>query len=217
MESDRVRLVLVRHGEVAANRNYRYLGRRDDALTGVGRRQAEALSRVLSELTVDAVLSSPLRRASETAEIIAGPAGVPVDIEPRLLELDFGDWEGRTRAEVVGSSDEDRRRVEAWEADPTRAIPGGESLASLQSRVVELANDLGRRRPGSTLVLVSHMGAIKTLLLAALNLPLTSAARIFLDPATISVVDWGSAPVVRLVNSHGHLGFTRARWLEEDR
>jgi hypothetical protein len=58
------------------------------------------------------------------------------------------------------------------------------------------------------------MGAIKTLLLAALNLPLESASRIFLDPATISVIDWGDAPVVRLVNSHGHLGFGNARWLQ---
>jgi len=57
------------------------------------------------------------------------------------------------------------------------------------------------------------MGPIKTLLCAALQVPLTSASRIFLDPATISVIDWSSAPLVRLVNSHGHLGFGNARWL----
>ncbi len=64
------------------------------------------------------------------------------------------------------------------------------------------------------MVLVSHMGPIKVLLCAALQLPLESAGRIFLDPATISVVDWGPDAVVRLVNSHAHLGFAKARWLQ---
>ncbi|MEE4272223.1 MAG: histidine phosphatase family protein [Thermoanaerobaculales bacterium] len=217
MGSDWARLVLVRHGEVEANRSYRYLGRRDDVLTDAGRRQAEALAVALSELPVDAVISSPLKRALDTAQTIAGPGGLAVELEVRLLELDFGDWDGRSRAEVVATSEGDRRRVQAWEADPTLPVPGGESLAQLQERVVNLANDLTRARSGSTLVLVSHMGPIKTLLLAALGLPLTAAARIFLDPATVSVVDWSSRPVVRLVNSHAHLGFAGARWLGEGR
>lgn len=64
------------------------------------------------------------------------------------------------------------------------------------------------------MVLVSHMGPIKALLCAALDLPLTRSSRIFLDPATISVIDWGPQPVVRLVNSHAHLGFAQARWMK---
>jgi broad specificity phosphatase PhoE len=64
-------------------------------------------------------------------------------------------------------------------------------------------------------ILVSHVGPIKTLLCAALGLPLTSARRLFLDPATVSVIDWGEAPVVRVFNSQAHPGFADARWAAE--
>lgn len=213
MDSESVRLFLVRHGEVDANRSYRYLGRRDDALNDIGRGQADALAAALSGLTIDSVVSSPLRRAGETAQGVADRLGLKVETDPRLVELDFGDWDGLSRTEVVTSSEEDRRFLEAWEIDPTIPTPNGESLAQLQGRAVGLADELLATRSGSTMVLVSHMGIIKTLLLAALNLPLKSARRIFLDPATISVIDWGDAPVVRLVNGHAHLGFGNARWL----
>jgi len=214
MDSESVRLFLVRHGEVDANRSYRYLGRRDDALNDTGRHQAEALAAALVGLDIDAVVSSPLQRAVDTARCVADRSGLSVESDPRLVELDFGVWDGRSRAEVVASSQEDRRLVESWETDPAMPTPGGESLIELQRRVVEVADEFVATRSGSTVVLVSHMGAIKTLLLGALSLPLESANRIFLDPATISVIDWGVAPVVRLVNSHAHLGFGNARWLQ---
>ncbi len=213
MNNESVRLVLIRHGEVAANRGFCYLGRRDDVLTARGREQAAALSKTLAGLRIDAVLSSPLRRTLETAEIVAARVGHVVEVDDRLVELDFGDWDGRSRAEVVAIDDENRRTVEAWEADPTLPAPGGESLADVERRAVELARDLAATRAGSTVALVTHMGVIKTLLLSALGMPLSSAARIFLDPATISVIDWCGGPVVRLVNSHAHLGFANARWM----
>ncbi len=64
------------------------------------------------------------------------------------------------------------------------------------------------------MAVVSHMGPIKALLCAALDVPLTVARRLFLDPGTVSVVDWSTPPVVRLVNSHAHLGWASARWLQ---
>jgi broad specificity phosphatase PhoE len=66
---------------------------------------------------------------------------------------------------------------------------------------------------GQTIVLVSHVGPIKAILCAALHVPLTTARHLFLDPATISVVDWGARPLVRLFNAHGHLGWEAARWM----
>jgi broad specificity phosphatase PhoE len=210
-----VRLVLIRHGEVDANRSFRYLGRRDDPLNETGRRQARALAEAAAGLPLDGVLTSPLRRARETADAIGQSAGVSVATEPRLIELDFGSWEGRTRAEVVRGCEADRIEVERWEGDPAAPTPGGESLVDVQRRSAGLADELARDRSGETIALVSHMGPIKTLLCAALTLPLTAARRIFLDPATVSVVDWGDRTVVRLVNSHGHLGFDGARWLDQ--
>lgn len=214
MREGTVRLILVRHGEVEANRSYQYLGRRDDELNGNGLAQADALATALSELAFDAVVSSPLKRTRETARRLAAPSARTVLTDDRLIELDFGSWEGRTRSQLIATSPESASEIEAWEADPSRSTPGGESLLDLQRRVVDLVDELAREREGSTVVLVSHMGPIKVLLCAALQLPLESAGRIFLDPATISVVDWGPGAVVRLVNSHAHLGFAGARWLQ---
>ncbi|MEX1310315.1 MAG: histidine phosphatase family protein [Candidatus Sulfomarinibacteraceae bacterium] len=208
------RLILVRHGEVDANRNFAYLGRRDDRLNANGLAQARALADAFTGIHVDRVVSSPLQRALATAGAIAESAGAPLDTDRRLIELDFGSWEGRSRAEVVGSGEHERRAVERWEADPSLRTPGGESLLELQERVVGWANETAGDGEGQTVLMVSHMGPVKTLLCAALGVPLTSARRIFLDPATVSVVDWGATPVVRLVNSHAHLGFSRARWLD---
>jgi broad specificity phosphatase PhoE len=212
--SGATRLILVRHGEVDANRSYAYLGRRDDPLNANGLAQARALADAFAGIRVDRVVSSPLKRALETAVAIAESAGAPLDTDRRLIELDFGTWEGRSRAEVVGSGERERRAVERWEEDPSLPTPGGESLLELQERVVGWANDAAGSGLGHTVLMVSHMGPVKTLLCAALGLPLTSARRIFLDPATVSVIDWAETPVVRLVNGHAHLGFSRARWIE---
>jgi broad specificity phosphatase PhoE len=78
--------------------------------------------------------------------------------------------------------------------------------------VVDLVEGLDHQGP---VALVSHVGPIKALLCAAMGLPLTATRRVFLDPATVSVVDWATTPIVRLVNSHCHLGWAEARWLRE--
>lgn len=213
MQPQTIRLVLVRHGEVDANRQYQYLGRRDDQLNETGLGQADSLAVALTDVAFDAVLSSPLQRAWVTARRLAQPAELGVSTDDRLIELDFGSWEGRSRSDVVKTSPKALAEVEGWEADPSRSTPGGESLLELQGRVVDLADELARERAGATVVVVSHMGPIKALLCSALGVPLTSSGRIFLDPATVSVIDWGPQPVVRLVNSHVHLGFGKARWL----
>jgi probable phosphoglycerate mutase len=213
MEPGTARLILVRHGEVDANRNFHYLGHRDDELNLIGLDQAESVANALAELPLDGIVTSPLRRARATAERVAAAAGIPVETDERLIELDFGTWEGRSREEVILDGSDSRAVVEEWEKDPSRPTPGGESLDSLQQRVVDCADEIARLRSSATVVVVSHMGPIKVLLCAALRLSLRSAGRIFLDPATISVVDWGPASVVRLVNSHAHLGFAGARWL----
>jgi len=207
------RLFLVRHGEVDSNRQMRYLGRTDEPLNAVGRRQAADLARAFGSIAVDALWSSPLCRAVATAEAVADATGADLRIDDRLTELDFGRWEGLTRRSAGERSPEDRELVRRWEVEPEVRTPGGESLADLQSRVLAAVDDIVRRNPGSSLVIVSHMGPVKVLLCAALGLPLDHLGRIFLDPATISVVDWSAEPVVRLINGHGHMGFDRARWL----
>jgi probable phosphoglycerate mutase len=206
-------MILVRHGEVDANITFRFLGRGDDPLNETGARQAEQLAALFREIPVTLVFTSPLARTRTTAESIADAAGARLLSDDRLVELDFGEWEGLTRAQIADRSQEDRKLLERWAADPLCPAPGGESLAAVRDRIVDFADRLCAEHPGATVAVVSHMGPIKALICAALQLPLTGAGRLFLDPATLSVVDWSVTPVVRLVNDHAHLGWSHARWL----
>ncbi|MFL6194073.1 MAG: histidine phosphatase family protein [Thermoanaerobaculia bacterium] len=210
MRDPLLRLLLVRHGEVLSNREMRYVGSRDEPLADSGIEQAGLLAEALAPLPVRAVYSSPLGRARETGRRIAESRDVPLRLEPRLREQSFGDWEGMTRAEVLGR---DPERLLRWESDLSTAPPGGEPLTEVQARVLGLIEDLARDHRGEWVTLVSHVGPIKALLCAALGAPLATARHLFLDPGTLSVVDWDERPVVRLFNAHGHLGWEAARWM----
>jgi broad specificity phosphatase PhoE len=208
------RLFLIRHGEVDANIEFRFLGRRDDPLNETGVRQAECLASLFAALSIDVVYSSPKDRTSTTAHGIAEASGADLHFDDRLLELDFGSWEGLTRKQIIDSDPGFEELIKKWDRDPSTPAPGGEALTTVQARVLRFADEMPTLHPGETIAVVSHMGPIKSLLCAALELPLTGARRLFLDPATVSVVDWSTRPIVRLVNSHAHLGWTNARWLK---
>jgi len=209
-----LRLYLVRHGEVAANSEGRYIGLGDETLTERGLRQAEALGAAFADIEVAAVYSSPLRRALQTARSIAAARQLEVLTDDLLTEMSFGEWEGLTSREVADRSAGDRELAARWMEDPELAPPGGESLASVTSRILGFV-DHRRAQGHHAVVAISHVGPIKALLCAALGLPLGSSKRMFLDPATVSVIDWGETPVLRLFNSHAHLGWRNARWMAE--
>jgi ribonuclease H / adenosylcobalamin/alpha-ribazole phosphatase len=209
------RLYLIRHGETLANREYRYIGTRDDPLSALGETQALPLAEALSGLPIAAVYSSPSQRTYQTAIPVAAHHSLAVQRIDDLRECNFGLWEGLSRAEVLERSPEDSQRLREWEHNTSIAPPGGESFEALQLRVVTAVERLAHTHPDQAIALVSHVGPIKVLLGAALGAPLSSAFRIFLDPATISVVDWRDATyaTIRLVNSHAHLGWQEARWM----
>jgi ribonuclease H / adenosylcobalamin/alpha-ribazole phosphatase len=209
------RLYLVRHGETLANIEYRYIGTRDDPLSAHGETQTLQLAEALSGLPIAAVYSSPLQRTYHTAIPIATRHYLEVQRIDDLRECDFGIWEGLSRTEVLERSPEDSQRLREWEHNTSVAPPGGESFEALLQRVVTVVERLAQAHPDQAIVLVSHVGPIKVLLGSALGAPLSSAFRIFLDPATISVVDWrnDAHATVRLVNSHAHLGWQQARWM----
>jgi broad specificity phosphatase PhoE len=209
------RLILVRHGETIANREYRYIGSRDDTLSSHGETQAEQLAEALSILPVAAVYSSPLQRAYLTALPIAARHNLEVQTVDDLREVSFGAWEGLNRAEVLARSPEDAQRLRDWEKNMALAPPEGESFEAMRERVCVCVERLAQQHPDQAIVLVTHVGPIKVLLCTALGAPTSTAFRIFLDPATISVVDWHNAEhaTVRLVNSHAHLGWQQARWM----
>ena len=213
LPTDAVRLILVRHGEVVANREMRYLGSRDDPLTEHGVDQARRLAERLRILPIAGVYASPRRRTLDTAGAIA--AAHELFVEPRigLRETEYGQWEGYTRAELLATDAETAARLHAWEHDPALAPPGGESLLATETRVMTEVEMLRRRHVRQIIVIVSHVGPIKSIIRRAIGLP-AGSGNLFLDPATISVVDYGaSSSMLRLFNAHGHLGWENARWI----
>lgn len=209
------RLFIARHGETLANREYRFIGSRNDPLSEHGQVQATQLAEALAGFPIAAVYSSPMQRAWQTALAVAERHNLPVERRDALREGSFGIWEGMNRAEVLARSPEDAELFYRWGLDPTLAPPGGESLVAMQERVCTGVEQLALAHPDQNIVLVSHVGPIKALLCTALGVPISISPRIFLDPATISVVDWRDSThaTVRLVNSHAHLGWQQARWM----
>jgi len=143
-------ILLARHGETEWNRIGRYQGWADPTLNETGREQARSLAAQLRSTPIDAVYSSDLRRAHETAEIVAEPHGVPVVVEPGLREVNVGEWSGLTRAEV-------ERRFPGGER------PGGETREQHAARVLAAAERIARAHPGERVLLVSHGGTMRAL------------------------------------------------------
>ncbi|MDR0310762.1 MAG: histidine phosphatase family protein [Acidobacteriota bacterium] len=209
-----LRLFIVRHGETAENARMAYLGLRDEPLNETGRRQAECAAEALSRIKIRLIASSPLRRSADTAARIQAASGAEFRKDDRLREGSFGDWEGLTRGEVLNRGGRDAELLLQWEENPSIAPPGGESGEDVRRRVVGLVENLAEEFSGASVVLVSHVGPIKALLSAALGITSGASRRLFLDPGTISVVEWSDRPIVRLFNSHAHFGWNSARWME---
>ncbi len=209
------RFVLVRHGEADGNRELRYLGATDSPLTERGQEQARQLASAVRLFAPAALYSSPLARARATAEALSAATALPVQIEDDLREQSFGAWEMLSRAEVLL---QDRERLLAWEAGADVAPPEGESLVAVRERALRLAARLVARHPGETVAVASHVSPIKALICAALELPPTGAMRMWLDPASISVLDWRMlhdgrlSGTLRVFNAIAHLD-PPARWL----
>jgi broad specificity phosphatase PhoE len=207
------RFFLVRHGETEENRQMRYLGISDAPLTDSGMQQACKVADALSQFPMRIVISSPLRRAADTAARIQESCRAELRLDARLAEGSFGRWEGRTRDEVLNLGEQDAALLARWESDSSCSPPGGESIESVQKRVLSLVEELTDTYAGNAVVLVSHVGPIKALLAAVLDIPLQATRRLFLDPATISIVEWGPQPLLRLFNSHAHFGWSSPRWM----
>lgn len=213
-EKRTLRIFLVRHGETADNIEMRYLGRRDEPLTESGIHQAEKTADALASFPIRTIYTSPLKRTTDTAARIRDACGAALYADTRLIEGSFGRWEGLSRYEVMKSGGNDAELLARWERDASAAPPGGESLEAIQVRVMSLVGELLENELQFPVALVSHVGPIKALLASALDIPLEATRRLFLDPCSISVVDWGGRPLLRLFNSHAHLGWSTPRWAD---
>ena len=172
-----LRLFVLRHGETDSTRERRFTGGRDVALTTIGRRQAEAAAAALATVRLDAVYASPLTRTRASAEIIAARPQLPVRVDARFVEMRFGAWEGRTRDEIAAVAP---ALYTQWRVAPHEtAVPDGESLPAVATRVTEGLAALHEAHPDGTAVLVTHAIVVRLIVLAALNL----------DPAHLWAVD----------------------------
>jgi broad specificity phosphatase PhoE len=154
---------LARHGESDWNVENRFQGHTDRPLTDVGREQAAALADALSDTSLDAVYASPLRRALETAEIVASRRGLETIPVPELREVDVGGWAGLSRAEVEARFPEAFGR---WLGGGT-GWEDGESYEDMSARVLAAVARLARAHPGGSILLVSHGGPIRAVHAAA--------------------------------------------------
>jgi broad specificity phosphatase PhoE len=183
-----LRVLLVRHAETAWNRERRYQGWTDTALSATGRAQAEAVARALASQPLAAVWSSPLRRASDTAAAIAAPAGLPVRVSEAFKEMRLGDWEGLTVAEARARFPAQHRD---WLEHPHRASwPGAEPLDEVRRRVLAGLDDLRLAHEGQAVCLVTHGVSSRILILAALGLGLDRLWSVQVSPSGISELEF---------------------------
>jgi len=192
------RILAIRHGETLWNVDSRIQGHLDIGLNDTGRWQAERLGMALKDEPIAAIYASDLSRAHDTALAVSRHTGVPVQPEPGLRERSFGEFEGRTFAEIETELPEQAKR---WrQRDPTFTPGGGESLLMLETRILSVIARLAAQHPGEQIALFAHGGVMDILYRAATRLDLQAARtwtlgntainRLLWSPEGFSLVGW---------------------------
>jgi broad specificity phosphatase PhoE len=205
LASSVTRLLLIRHGHVEGIEPESFRGRADIPLSALGVRQAQATAqRIATRWQVDAVYSSPLQRCVHTAAAIASAGALSSSVLPALSDIDYGDWQGKTVAQVRSSAPQ---LLQRWhDAPQLMRFPGGESLQDMVARAAGALIDVLARHAGDTLVLVGHDSVNRALLLQLLDQPLSAYWLLRQQPCGISevMVDGTQIQVIR-VNETAHL------------
>ena len=179
-------ILLTRHGQTEWNREERFRGQIDVPLNETGERQAQALALRLKGWPVTALYTGPLQRARRTGELCARALGLEPQVLPGLLDLDYGQWQGLTPAEVAARDPELYAR---WLDQPSSVrFPGGEGLVDLRDRAVAAVEEVAERHTGGTIVLVAHMGVNKALLCGLMGLSLDGYWVLRQDTCCLNVI-----------------------------
>lgn len=191
-------IVLARHGQTAANRDALLVGRIDPPLTELGLAQAARLAGALASSTAVRVVASPLTRTVQTATVIAESLGLSVETDERIIEMDYGAWDGTPLAEVPIET------WRAWRTDPEFRPPDGESLRDVSRRVgAAMGEWLTADEP---IIAVTHVSPIKAALTWALGAPDQMTWRMFVEVASISRIGLRQgAPCMLGFNDTTHL------------
>lgn len=209
-------LVLVRHGRTALTESHKISGGDGDdpSLSDAGRGDAAAAASVIQQLgkdgrwkhipPVSAVVASPMNRTRETAEIIAAPIGLQVNLNENLREIGFGDWDGLTNEEVAEATPDD---LAAWQGSFTVAPPNGESLETFDIRVNRARQQIVEQFAGKTVVVVAHVMPVRGFIKWALEAGASAYWRPQVAPCSITIIRvWGDeAAEVLATNITAHL------------
>ena len=193
-------ILMVRHGQTPTTGKVLPGRAKGLHLADLGHEQAQIAALRIAELNIDAVYSSPLERAKETAAPISAACGLKTQIERGLFECDFGDWTGKQLKDLM--------KLPEWQtvqrAPSTFRFPNGESFTEMQTRMVNALDKLRKLHPGGTIVCVSHADTIKAAVAHAMGTHIDLFQRIVISPASISAVTWhAGGPIVLAVNSTG--------------
>jgi broad specificity phosphatase PhoE len=181
-------LILVRHGQTDWNLQRRYQGQKDIPLNAEGLRQAQTLAALLSHEVFDAIYSSDLQRALQTAQILLDGRGIPLVTDTRLREIGFGEWEGELFQEMFAKYPD---RFALSRNDPAVTMaPGGESVAQVAERTNAVAAEIARLYPSGRVLIVTHGMALATLVCRARGTVLSEAFNLVPDNAQPVYIEW---------------------------
>ncbi|NLK21746.1 MAG: histidine phosphatase family protein [Epulopiscium sp.] len=200
-----LRLFLIRHGETEWNSLNKYQGTRDIPLSCTGIKQAKLLADRMKNYKIDAVFSSNLLRAYETAENISKTGNIPLGIIPQLREINFGEWEGHTTGELKKLYGEDYER---FLIQPHKYnFPGEGSMQAVQARMKKAIEIITDKHCRGNIAVVSHGGVLKILILTLLNMDLGFYKSFWLGNTSLSIIDRKDTGnwVLSLLNDSNHL------------
>ena len=169
-------LYMVRHGQTAASRENRFSGSSDPPLTAVGEAMAQAFAQAYASLKWDAIYTSPMLRARQTADALCRLTGVQATVDDGLKEIDYGEWEGLRQDEVKERWPE---AFEYWADDvASRGTPGGETAFQVAARAMRVVEAIRSRYQRGNVLLVSHKATLRVITCALLGLDSQRNSRI---------------------------------------
>jgi alpha-ribazole phosphatase len=190
---------LIRHGEPSADALHRCYGWLDVPLSAGGRAQLARVAHYFRKEPLDAIYSSPLIRAMESAGILASGSSIPVHEAPDLREMHFGDFEGLGYDEIAARYPDTYRQ---WMETPAEVrFPGGEDFTEMRARVLRAFQTIQAETPEQTIAIVAHAGVIRILVAWALQMPLSALFHLAQDHAAVNLLTFVEGyPVLRLLN-----------------
>lgn len=201
-----VRYFIIRHGETFGTEKKQYHGSLDVSLTKAGKKQARGLQQFFAKEKINYIYSSPLQRCQQTARIIQGKRRVPFIVAPQLREVDFGRWEGLTLKKMHRK---DPKLLKEWFADFYNfKMPDGEKVADMAKRAKRFWRQLVKKHKKGNVVVVSHGGPSKIILLDVLGLTDAGFWKFRLNTASVSIVECSHGDkLVRAINYRPGKGY----------